>query len=516
MLDGLNLERSESNANCADSGPTSNGFSNTCPRYTTHFFVDVAENICRFTNRRSTEGSTQSLPTWVKKIRIENGQPIIIDRKERASLTPIGSLAAWGGSSGGMVVKAIDDGTSQLISRKRKGGVGNGTSGSGAGGATAAKISAANANAKDTLMPKETCPVCGIQITYKNLARHIKLRHKIKYKFCHKCRKFVPNDTYEDHRLTCTAEFEGVPSDRNGEINQRYLEKASNESHDSVDASDYLDMDGQSALVINTDDNEDNTDNGDNLDGDEAKNRSNTSKNKLESLLGKEFKHPRRKCGICGYMVSYSNYKRHLKNAHPSLSHDIDETLEGDAGISGGVSPPGGAGIAGNGNDALHPIKYLGHQMDEDEEDLDVSDEQDKNKENSSNSVDTADSIVECHICGDHIMKEFLERHLKMNHDDGVGIKSAVAHKQGSGNEEELTSDGETNNDDEILEIEEDEGAPELHEGASPNSEGAPAKEGAPGALPTKSSEGALVIKRSKGAQRRASLRQSAINEQRV
>ena len=42
-----------------------------------------------------------------QKIRIENGQPIIIDRKERASLTPIGSLAAWGGSSGGMVVKAI-------------------------------------------------------------------------------------------------------------------------------------------------------------------------------------------------------------------------------------------------------------------------------------------------------------------------------------------------------------------------------------------------------------------------
>jgi len=41
---------------------------------------------------------------------------------------------------------------------------------------------------KDTLMPKETCPVCGILITYKNLARHIKLRHKIKYKFCHKCK----------------------------------------------------------------------------------------------------------------------------------------------------------------------------------------------------------------------------------------------------------------------------------------------------------------------------------------
>ena len=45
--------------------------------------------------------------------------------------------------------------------------------------------------------------------------------------------------------------------------------------------------------------------------------RTNTSKNKLESLLGKEFKHPRRKCSICGYTVSYSNFKRHLRNAHP-------------------------------------------------------------------------------------------------------------------------------------------------------------------------------------------------------
>ena len=37
-------------------------------------------------------------------------------RKERASLTPIGSLAAWGGSSGGLVVKAVDE----VASRKRK------------------------------------------------------------------------------------------------------------------------------------------------------------------------------------------------------------------------------------------------------------------------------------------------------------------------------------------------------------------------------------------------------------
>ena len=106
-----------------------------------------------------------------------------------------------------MVVKAVDDGT-QLISRKRKGGGANNSSSS----TSPAKISngggAATANVnKDTLMPKETCPVCGIQITYKNLARHIKLRHKIKYKFCHKCRKFVPNDTYEDHKVITVPHF---------------------------------------------------------------------------------------------------------------------------------------------------------------------------------------------------------------------------------------------------------------------------------------------------------------------
>ncbi len=47
-------------------------------------------------------------PYMGQKIRIEEGKPVIIDRKERASLTPIGSLAAWGGSSGGKVVKAVD------------------------------------------------------------------------------------------------------------------------------------------------------------------------------------------------------------------------------------------------------------------------------------------------------------------------------------------------------------------------------------------------------------------------
>lgn len=54
-----------------------------------------------------------------QKIRIENGQPVVIDRKERASLTPIGSLASWGGSSGGKVVKAVDTGPTPS-KKKRK------------------------------------------------------------------------------------------------------------------------------------------------------------------------------------------------------------------------------------------------------------------------------------------------------------------------------------------------------------------------------------------------------------
>ena len=35
-------------------------------------------------------------------------------------------------------------------------------------------------------------------------------------------------------------------------------------------------------------------------------------------------------------MVSYSNYKRHLKNAHPSLNHDDEIALEDVADPSGG------------------------------------------------------------------------------------------------------------------------------------------------------------------------------------
>ena len=79
-------------------------------------------------------------------------------------------------------------------------------------------------------------------------------------------------------------------------------------------------MDGASAsaLVINTDDSDDSSN-----EGDDSK-WSNTSKKKVESLLGKgffkhprrgikleslqskEFKHPRRKCGICGCKLKFS------------------------------------------------------------------------------------------------------------------------------------------------------------------------------------------------------------------
>jgi hypothetical protein len=80
---------------------------------------------------------------------------------------------------------------------------------------------------KDTLMPKETCPVCGISITYKNLARHIKLRHKIKFKFCYKCRQLVPNTTFEEHKNGCEGQ----------EVEQEDNEEA-------VDPTEFLDTSG--------------------------------------------------------------------------------------------------------------------------------------------------------------------------------------------------------------------------------------------------------------------------------
>merc|ERR1712106_440529 len=61
--------------------------------------------------------------------------------------------------------------------------------------------------------------------------------------------------------------------------------------------------------------------------------RANTSMTKLESLMGKEFKHPRRKCQICGYSVSYSNFKRHLRNAPPGEVTDGSALMMREDGI---------------------------------------------------------------------------------------------------------------------------------------------------------------------------------------
>ena len=44
--------------------------------------------------------------------------------------------------------------------------------------------------------------MCAIEITHKNLARHIKLRHGIRYKFCYKCRKLVPGHLYAEHKVS--------------------------------------------------------------------------------------------------------------------------------------------------------------------------------------------------------------------------------------------------------------------------------------------------------------------------
>lgn len=99
--------------------------------------------------------------------------------------------------------------------------------------------------------------------------------------------------------------------------------------------------------------------------------RASTSKNKLESLLGKEFKHPRRRCAICGYTVSYSNFKRHLRNAHPSHYLECERGNAGDFRdalhtLSHEVVEAGG----GNGGGGL-----VGHVVDEDEDDLEEEEE---------------------------------------------------------------------------------------------------------------------------------------------
>ncbi|TRY61788.1 hypothetical protein TCAL_14958 [Tigriopus californicus] len=343
-------------------------------------------------------------PYMGQKIRIEQGQPVVIDRKERASLTPIGSLAAWGGSSGGKVVKAVDLGPSKATTKKRKASSVSKIQSNAnqlighvdyTGGPPAKLMN--NNSTKDTLMPKETCPVCGIQITYKNLARHIKLRHKIKYKFCHKCRKLVPNTTYDDHKLACERNEVGTDPD--------LVDDPSGEEDtkdDIIDPTEFLDT--------TTDIDQDDIAAEDSPTGDGRKPddfRANTSKTKLESLLGKEFKHPRRRCAICGYTVSYSNFKRHLRNAHPSQYEDCEkdpnEFKKALASLCEVVAGEDGS--------------FVGHIMDEDdeEEEMDSLDGNDKSVDGlSDGETDPQETI--CPVCEVEIPISDMEDHCLSKH----------------------------------------------------------------------------------------------------
>jgi len=341
-----------------------------------------------------------SMPPYMgQKIRIEDGQPIIIDRKERASLTPIGSLAAWGGSSGGLVVKAVDE-----MTRKRKlerlespnGSVKtSGSSGEGSGAQTGGMLPpdipvyppalslAEDEAGRDSLMPKERCPVCSIEITHKNLARHIKLRHGIKYKFCYKCRKLIPGQMYPEHKaLHDSGQLESLPIG----AGEKYLEFIDNmtgtEDHDEDETIEIPEEVLDEAL------------DGGNRKDDQF--RANTSMNKLESLMGKEFKHPRRKCTICGYSVSYSNFKRHLRNAHPG---EVDD------------SPMEGV-------EMLMEMELregmMGHQMED-------SDRQDGNSAMEEDNGEIAEGYVECRKCGDVVLADKLGQHTKQIHgEEGI------------------------------------------------------------------------------------------------
>ena len=187
-------------------------------------------------------------------------------------------------------------------------------------------------------MPKERCPVCAIEITHKNLARHIKLRHGIRYKFCYKCRKLVPGHLYAEHKaLHECGQLESLPETAGD---------SQLECMDGLDRSDEEDTDA--AIEIP----EEMLDQALDISGSKKKDetfRANTSMTKLESLMGKEFKHPRRKCQICGYSVSYSNFKRHMRNAHPNeLGEDPSMGDIGDMGLVEGVE-----------------MEMMGHHMDD-------------------------------------------------------------------------------------------------------------------------------------------------------
>ena len=154
-------------------------------------------------------------------------------------------------------------------------------------------------------MPKERCPVCAIEITHKNLARHIKLRHGIKYKFCYKCRKLIPGQMYPEHKaMHESGQLESLPM-TSADRNLEFIENMTSGTE--------LDQDADDAIEIPEEMLDEALDGVNSSRRKDDQFRANTSMNKLESLMGKEFRHPRRQCKICGYSVSYSNFKRHLR-----------------------------------------------------------------------------------------------------------------------------------------------------------------------------------------------------------
>ena len=226
-------------------------------------------------------------------------------------------------------------------------------------------------------MPKERCPVCAIEITHKNLARHIKLRHGIRYKFCYKCRKLVPGHLYAEHKnLHEQGEIESVAGGV-GEKQLEFLESCKTDDED--DAIEIPEEMLDQALDNNGSRKKDETF------------RANTSMTKLESLMGKEFKHPRRKCSICGYSVSYSNFKRHLRNAHPGeLGEDVGQDQQGD-------------------------MEMMGHPMDDtDMMSFNTVAGQESEKEEKVAEVEEVEGYVECRKCGDHVMTELLGHHQRL------------------------------------------------------------------------------------------------------
>ena len=99
---------------------------------------------------------------------------------------------------------------------------------------------------------------------------------------------------------------------------------------------------------------------------------------KNKQFIAQEFKHPRRKCTICNYTVSYSNFKRHLRNAHPNeyKKYADDETTITNLSVVD-PSPQGGAGEGisrqpSGGEEEAKEVDSEEEEMEEEEEEEEV------------------------------------------------------------------------------------------------------------------------------------------------